>query len=584
MKYSERLQRISFLFIVWLALFCLYQSVFSYYFFAQEATNLFLYSGSYLSDHLIRPGGLATYLSKFVIQFYIYPYAGPALLALILTCVCRQIMAVLHKLTANPYILLYLVPVTALLFIGFEMNYYLSGTIALSLALGAFQGYLYVKTRWGRLVYSAVLIPVLFWLAGSVCVLFTALVVLWECLNRPRQFYWFLLPVAEMLLVCAGSVLLSIVGEFRFAFLPDMYFHPLITDIPPLVYYTWLSVPLVIFLAWAVRKRKAITWKRALTENLLQLVIVCVITWTGIPKYGKLRSLKFMEIDYHARMENWEEVKRICTGNLNNLLYVMDLNIALANKGELADRMFHYDQKGPKGLYPKWNNTYPVAVILSDFHYVAGNIAGALHMAFEGNITSNNESVRMMKRMVDCYLILGNYQVAGRYIRILEQTLAYKDWATGRRKFLYNDEAVNNDPVLGDRRRNIMEKNLLYTAYTPEYILFETASHYSANKTALEYLSAGILLMKDMQSYEKFLNDFYGSDILPALPVSLQEAAFILYENNEQKWKELGIPESKIQHFRSFRKDFQESQRNPSLRGSLERKYRNTYWYYYMYK
>ena len=38
-------------------------------------------------------------------------------------------------------------------------------------------------------------------------------------------------------------------------------------------------------------------------------------------------------------------------------------------------------------------------------------------------------------------IIVGFFLVAEKYIKLLERTLAYRDWAKERRRFLYNDKA-----------------------------------------------------------------------------------------------------------------------------------------------
>ena len=48
-----------------------------------------------------------------------------------------------------------------------------------------------------------------------------------------------------------------------------------------------------------------------------------------------------------------------------------------------------------------------------------------------------------------------------RNIAVLENTFYYKDWAKAQRKFLYNDEAVETDPLLGNMRRNLLAENHL---------------------------------------------------------------------------------------------------------------------------
>jgi hypothetical protein len=57
----------------------------SYILFFQEQQSLFLYTSSYLSDFLLKPGGFLDLSGKFLTQFYFSKFAGSLILALILS-------------------------------------------------------------------------------------------------------------------------------------------------------------------------------------------------------------------------------------------------------------------------------------------------------------------------------------------------------------------------------------------------------------------------------------------------------------------------------------------------------------------
>ena len=584
MKKAELIKRFLFPFIVCLALFFVLRILFEYTYYTIEETNLFLLDDYWLWDKFTRPGGLALLLSKFLIQFFAYPYIGAVIIALLLTIIYAQVSSIFKKVTDNVYILFYLLPVLPVFLVQLNIHYHLQGSIAIIMMLAAFQVFIRIHRLHRRLLYSVLAIPILFYLAGSVSILFAASILFWECLTHPKDCYWFLISVVEAVLISWLSVFFAVVGEFRFAFLPDMYFQPLIPQIPAMLYFTWLGILITLLMAALAGKRKAISRKRSIIENSIQVVIVICAFYAGINQYGDMRSQKFREINYHARTENWERVIELCRGKVDNFLYLMNLNIALSNKGQLADRMFQFDQKGTAGLYPNWNNDYSIAVILSDFHLAAGNIAGAQHFAFEGNVASNNESPRMMKRLVQTYLIYGNYPIAERYLNRMSKSMTYESWAEAHRKFLYNDAAVEKDSFLGLKRKMIIENNFLYNTKNIEFVFSEIARHDPAGKPAMEYLFAIYLLNKDLQKVEYFLQQSYGTSILPVLPVSLQEAVLILYEPEPEKWNTYKINQKIIDRFTSYKKDFIAARNNPSLRSSIERKYGDTYWYYYMFK
>lgn len=49
--------------------------------------------------------------------------------------------------------------------------------------------------------------------------------------------------------------------------------------------------------------------------------------------------------------------------------------MSLAHKGELADRMFTFDQKGTKSLCADWNQTFYMDRLLSDVHFLVGDVS-----------------------------------------------------------------------------------------------------------------------------------------------------------------------------------------------------------------
>ena len=60
------------------------------------------------------------------------------------------------------------------------------------------------------------------------------------------------------------------------------------------------------------------------------------------------------------------------------------LNMALANKGELSDKMFNFDQRGPQGLLVQWNKSENISCMLSDIYFTMGATASSQEMSFEG--------------------------------------------------------------------------------------------------------------------------------------------------------------------------------------------------------
>lgn len=123
------------------------------------------------------------------------------------------------------------------------------------------------------------------------------------------------------------------VGRVSFCLLPDAYYH---TALEPktVIYYSWISFPLILILAFLLRKRKKAAGKKIwIAGGVLQLALLCVLCWWGIPEYGDKKSAKVKELDYYARTEQWDKILDANKGTLTNYLNMCYLNLALAQKG-----------------------------------------------------------------------------------------------------------------------------------------------------------------------------------------------------------------------------------------------------------
>ena len=103
-------------------------------------------------------------------------------------------------------------------------------------------GYMRIRNDLFRLVAGCVLVPVLFWLAGSITVLFAGMVCLFEGLRKTPKWYISLIGVAEVLLLGVGTVYFSLMGEYRWVFGPDLHYHYTLHP-KEIIYYSWICLP-----------------------------------------------------------------------------------------------------------------------------------------------------------------------------------------------------------------------------------------------------------------------------------------------------------------------------------------------------
>ena len=536
---------VAFWLIVFGALFAFLQMCFEYHFYYIEQSQLFLFSEAYIRNKLLLPGGFSMLVAEFLVQFFIRPYVGALVTAALLTGVGVCTAGIVKRIApVSGLFILYVLPMLALLFMHFDFNYRVQGTVCYLMMMALLCGYMRIRNDLFRLVAGCVLVPVLFWLAGSIAVLFAGMVCLFEGLRKTPKWYISLIGVAEVLLLGVGTVYFSLMGEYRWVFGPDLYYHYTLHP-KEIIYYSWICLPLVFLVAFFIRNKNSLSGKkwRAGISCIAQLAMIAAVLWWGMPKYSDAKTLKLKKLDYFARTEQWDKTIEECKGKLTNFLYMCHLNMALANKGELSDKMFNFDQRGPQGLLVQWNKSENISCMLSDIYFTMGATASSQEMAFEGYVSAMEDgNPRMLKRLVQTNLIYGTYPVAEKYISILEKTYAYRDWAQSQRKYLYNDEVVESDPILGTRRRMLPDRNSLamIKGLAGDLALFLEKG--PANSAALQYLGAMYLLAKDLEGFKALVEKYYGTEFLPVLPVHFQEAVIVMSEKEPDYWKRFNVP------------------------------------------
>ena len=578
---------VAFWLIVFGALFAFLQMCFEYPFYYIEQSQLFLFSEAYIRNKLLLPGGFSMLVAEFLVQFFIRPYVGALVTAVLLTGVGVCTAGIVKRIApVSGLFILYVLPMLALLFMHFDFNYRVQGTVCYLMMMALLCGYMRIRNDLFRLVAGCVLVPVLFWLAGSIAVLFAGMVCLFEGLRKTPKWYISLIGVAEVLLLGVGTVYFSLMGEYRWVFGPDLYYHYTLHP-KEIIYYSWICLPLVFLVAFFIRNKNSLSGKkwRAGISCIAQLAMIAAVLWWGMPKYSDAKTLKLKKLDYFARTEQWDKTIEECKGKLTNFLYMCHLNMALANKGELSDKMFNFDQRGPQGLLVQWNKSENISCMLSDIYFTMGATASSQEMAFEGYVSAMEDgNPRMLKRLVQTNLIYGTYPVAEKYISILEKTYAYRDWAQSQRKYLYNDEVVESDPILGTRRRMLPDRNSLamIKGLAGDLALFLEKG--PANSAALQYLGAMYLLAKDLEGFKALVEKYYGTEFLPVLPVHFQEAVIVMSEKEPDYWKRFNVSETIVARFTDYKKQVLANRNNSAIAGLLNRSYGNTYWFYFMFK
>ena len=171
--------------------------------------------------------------------------------------------------------------------------------------------------------------------------------------------------------------------------------------------------------------------------------------------------------------------------------------------------------------------------------------------------------------------------VSQQYIKMLEKTLFYKDWATAQRRFLYNDKAVEEDPEYGSKRRSLPKDTREFIqARGPYYDLLLTIRTNPKATAARDYAIGYLLLANDVPHINSFIEEFYGTEAMPQMPLRLQEAAVAANEKDLDWCRSHGVDEKVIEDYQALRSTLLQTQSAQGNVPEVLMRWRYTYWYY----
>lgn len=452
------------IFLFW---YCGYPQALCY----QEQNQLFLWSADYFWHDLSVAGGLADYISEFLVQFYYVPALGAAILAFLFMAFLSLTYQVIRSYTAKPLkwcgMLMALLPSILLLEVMGDIEVLLSFPVALTFALLSTWLMNLATRRWGvRIAWADVLlIPVLFWLIGG----------------GATWLYVFLRLAFFLIQVKKGK-------------LPSVA----------------ISYPLFILYLLAIQ---LICYSTLLVQYPLMSVMTG-INYYRVPmrypgqKWGYDKDLyALLKLNEQVRNGKWEDIINDAQENQVQVFYTSNcVNLALAQTRQLADRMFSFYQSGEDALLaPRSRDNMSMYPTMEAFWHL-GLVNSSLRYAsdLQASILNGKMSGRLMKRITECQIVNGKYAVARKNIDLLKQSLFYHDWAVKMEAMLGNDTAISHDPDLGRARRMRFKTEMIYSYDEIDKMMGLLFINNPDNKMALDYFMGQMLLKGDIQGFMRY--------------------------------------------------------------------------------
>jgi hypothetical protein len=461
-----------------------------------EQNQLFLWTGDYLMKRLSLPGGLAYWLGEFVVQFFYVPWLGALLMALLLT----GIAAATH-LWIGLLVLLSLADIDTL------MGYY----VALLLAAVAARLARRLPFTGGQSIplwADLLLWPALYWLIGPMAYLYGALRLVGSyagCKRMPAYSIGYLIYMFPILAhrFCFAQ------WPLKAAFL-GLYYSRM--PLYPAAHWLLPLAALLAEFACSARLARKSVWR-----------VRCFWAASAMAGVASLWPLKeydpdqfeVLRQDMLVRQERWDEVIARAEKHQPQVNMSSEyVNLALAMKRQLAERMFQFYQSGPDALIMRSMRDNMSNMATAEAFYRLGMVNSALRYCsdLQESIVDGSKSGRLERRIAVCQLANGRTAVARKHLDLLSHSLYYRAEAEELIQKGYNAEVKR-------LQRLRYREDMLYDYPEIDKMLGLLFVNNPDNKMALDYFLAQLLLKGDVQNFMGHLQwaqQYGGYAVMPA--------------------------------------------------------------------
>lgn len=513
-----------------------------------EEISLFIPTKLFFMQSMKTAGGLLSYIGSFLTQFYHYPFLGSTifisllLLVQLLTIKAFEIPKQFFPLTFIPSIVLLssLSGVGDVLFTLKSPGYLFSNTIGVLFCLSSFILYRKIEPWFIRtIVWMFVILTYPFF--GFYTLFAAVLGVIYEIYslvndkNKNRIFTiitsLFLIGVIPYL---SYTYIYSQMqwGDTYIAGLPKFYFtkNELSLWMPFIILFLSILFFLILLL-----KKKPVSKTKA---NIYALVSFCIfIIFLFGSYFHSFRDENFKtELKMTEAIENNDWAKVVSIGDKikgdPTRLIIMNYNLALFKMGKAGDQMFSMNNNSilPVSRRPTLLMMHMGA---RSVYFQYGKINFCYRWCME-DMVEYGMRVNLLKYMVKCSILNGEFALAQKYNNVLNKTLFHRQWAAKYQKYIDNHELIAEDPEFKAIKPLMAYDNILDGDgnLLELYVLNSFAYMRGGTPELVELSLQSNLVLKNIERF--WPRYFLYARTHDRIPVHYQEAA-ILYAYLEDK-------------------------------------------------
>jgi hypothetical protein len=297
------------------------------------------------------------------------------------------------------------------------------------------------------------------------------------------------------------------------------------------------------------------------------------------------QTSRVVELERLAFAGKWQEAADFHEKQPSrNLISEYFYNLALAESGQLCDRMFNSGQDfGISALVLPWGDDHLNRGAY--FYYAIGLFNEAHRWAYEEMVVLGKrpQNIEMLAKTA---LINGDYRMALKYAAILKKTLFYRSLGQSVTDMCVDHALIESNPEISAKRKIIPAGEFFIQFNEPQNNLPLILKAQPGNKPAFEYYMAGHLLTKNVEVAVTYVSRMKNVGYT-RIPRYIEEA-LLIYSNSTGSMPDLGGLDISMESRRRFENYFNAyvaaRQIPSSMKDRMEKQFGDTYWYYYHFK
>jgi hypothetical protein len=570
---------IGILFVVYFLYFALLNR---YHILYLEQNQLFIWSLDYLKEQFSLSGGLAIYSGSFFTQFFISSWIGASIYTLNAFAVFVLSFYIFKKHYFENIVVSF-VPVWLLAILQSNESFAFGQALGFLLLLSYFALYLSINKTRSRYYLFFAGWPVFYLLTGGFSMPLIVLCVLHEILFRKEKYSY----IISVFYIISGILIPYLSSLILYYIQPDkLYTYPVSIEFHSIFLFALILLfawtPLVLLTGSMSNKIKSFK-TRLLPWNITNVVagflIIVMMAFVVYKRaYNKMADL-MLGVDHYVQQGEWNKVLKLSDRYPGyNTLVIYSTDLALYKSGKLLDKMFNYPQIGSQGLRLKWqrnSNLFFGGEVFSQLSYNNESI----HWAFESQV-AKGPNPRSLKKLAVGFTVNGNYDIAAKFLSLLNRTVFYRKWARSHIRYIIDPDLAEEDPEITLYRDLLARSN--FFSEVNGLNLQDLLKNHPENQMAYEYLLASLLLDRNIDLLVKVVPDLKRHGF-SRMPLHIEEALIFYNFFEKQKVIPEGFsfnPET-INRFDDYARLYTRFRNDRKVAAyELGKKYGKTYWYY----